>query len=108
MFGLTLYANKDCTDCKVCEKSCPTGNIKIKNGKMKTGTKCTWCMRCTYICPQNAVKSRFLGGTILESGFNIKDMKKRADKADEEKLLLDVKRNPWFDGAVDYIESVYK
>ena len=107
VFGLILYSDKNCTDCKLCEKSCPTGNIKIKDGKMKTSTKCAWCMRCVYICPQNAVQSLFLGGTILKDGFDIKKLIKKADAADEKMLLTDMRATSWL-GAVNYIKDIYK
>ncbi|MEX1378325.1 MAG: EFR1 family ferrodoxin [Eubacteriales bacterium] len=107
MFGLTLYADKSCTDCKLCQNSCPTGNIRIKNGRMKTSTKCAWCMRCTYICPQNAVKSLVLGGTILKEGFNIKKIEQKAEAADEKELMKKLESKSWAD-VVDYIKEIYK
>ena len=42
-----------CIDCRLCEKSCPAGCIKIDNGVSHT-KECIFCQRCLNICPKNA------------------------------------------------------
>ena len=45
--------NDKCINCKLCEKSCPVGCIKID--KVASYTKdCLFCQRCINICPKNA------------------------------------------------------
>ena len=45
--------NDKCINCKLCEKSCPLGCIKID--KVASYTKdCLFCQRCINICPKNA------------------------------------------------------
>ena len=45
--------NDKCINCKLCEKSCPVGCIKID--KTASYTKdCLFCQRCINICPKNA------------------------------------------------------
>lgn len=69
-FGRSLYANKKCTDCRLCEKRCPVGNISFDSGKFKAGGNCLWCMKCVYSCPENAIHSRGLDFVQFRNGFN--------------------------------------
>lgn len=69
-FGRSLYANKSCTKCGLCEKRCPVGNISFETGKFKAGWQCLWCMKCLYSCPVNAIHSRGLDFVQFRSGFN--------------------------------------
>ncbi len=57
LFGLELYANKNCTKCNLCIKNCPKQNIKMKK-KPKFGLKCMMCMKCIYQCPTKAIHPR--------------------------------------------------
>lgn len=63
-YGKDLKANDSCNSCGLCEKSCPTANIKLKNNKPHFGFKCALCMRCMNICPQKAIKPRLYGFTL--------------------------------------------
>lgn len=47
---------KKCNRCLKCVRSCPTGNIALRNGKIKFSGKCTMCMRCTMMCPNDAIR----------------------------------------------------
>lgn len=67
-WGKGLHMKSNCTRCGLCEKKCPTGNIK----NLKFGWKCIWCMRCIYICPEAAIKARFFNSAILKNGYNSK------------------------------------
>ncbi len=69
-FGRSLYANKNCVHCGLCEKRCPVGNISFETGKFKAGWKCLWCMKCVYSCPENAIHSRGMDFVQFRSGFN--------------------------------------
>lgn len=70
VYGRSLYANKDCTQCGLCEKRCPVGNISFETGKFKTDWKCLWCMKCVYSCPENAIHSRGMDIVQFRNGFN--------------------------------------
>ncbi len=66
-FGLTLRSNNSCTSCGLCAKQCPTGNIRMDQGRIRFGARCIFCMRCVYGCPVGAIHSRFLGFTIVKN-----------------------------------------
>jgi len=57
---LIKVRRKKCNKCLRCLKNCPTGNIFIKDGKIKFSSKCTMCMRCAMMCPNDAIKIGFL------------------------------------------------
>lgn len=49
-----FYINDACTNCKICQKVCPKGNIELKEGPVYLH-KCDYCMGCINLCPQNAI-----------------------------------------------------
>ncbi len=56
--GIFYSVNKKkCINCHKCVNNCPIENIKLKDGKIKFGTKCTMCQRCTYFCPTDAIRT---------------------------------------------------
>jgi len=59
-FG-SLTASDACTGCGICVKLCPTGNIRLENGKAVHGNDCTICFACFHWCPVRA--------TELHTGF---------------------------------------
>lgn len=44
-----------CVGCGECARHCPTGNIRLENGKAVPGAKCTMCYRCFSGCPKQAL-----------------------------------------------------
>lgn len=76
LFGLELYANKNCTSCGICWSSCPSKNIKNKNNKPQFGFKCSMCMRCIYKCPVKAINPRISKFIVLKDGYNVKNYTK--------------------------------
>lgn len=51
-----FYATDECISCGKCEKVCPLGNIKIKEGKPIWKDNCTHCMACICHCPKEAIE----------------------------------------------------
>jgi ferredoxin len=53
-----FYANSKCTDCGTCEKVCPSGKIKMVNGKLiwQENVKSYLCYACLNFCPIHAVQ----------------------------------------------------
>lgn len=47
-----LNRNDNCTQCKACEKTCPTSEAF----KESTKAECYQCVRCIDICPADAIK----------------------------------------------------
>ncbi len=54
-FDKKFICNDSCTACKLCEKSCPVGNIKVDQKPSWTG-KCQACLKCINICPKEAIQ----------------------------------------------------
>lgn len=48
----------NCNSCKVCEKVCPTNNIKVDR-KPEYLHRCEGCFACIHHCPQNAIHLKF-------------------------------------------------
>ncbi len=53
-----------CIGCGLCEKSCPTGNIRLVDGATAVGSKCAMCYRCINKCPEQAIT--LLGKKVIE------------------------------------------
>lgn len=48
-----------CIGCKICEKKCPVGAIKVENNHAVIDpTKCTACGACAESCPQKCIEKR--------------------------------------------------
>lgn len=50
-----FHATDACTSCRMCEKKCPTHNIKV-NRKPQWGENCTHCLACYHVCPFKAIQ----------------------------------------------------
>lgn len=50
----SYLVNSNCTQCGVCTKICPTGNIEIKDSVVFL-ERCEGCLGCVHLCPQNAI-----------------------------------------------------
>lgn len=51
-----FYATNACISCGKCVKSCLLNNIRLVNGRPAWGKKCTHCMACISVCPEEAVE----------------------------------------------------
>jgi ferredoxin len=47
--------NDRCNACRICEKMCPVGNIKIQDGKPVWNRRCQMCLGCFNFCPRHAI-----------------------------------------------------
>lgn len=46
-----------CIGCGLCEKLCPSGIIRLENGKpLWTADKCAFCLGCLHRCPEFAIQ----------------------------------------------------
>ena len=56
-FNGKRYKVKDnCAHCNACVNICPTHNIAVENGEFHFGKNCIMCMRCAFLCKENAIK----------------------------------------------------
>ncbi|MGN0818583.1 MAG: EFR1 family ferrodoxin [Candidatus Coproplasma sp.] len=60
-----------CTGCGLCAKKCPHANIKIKGGRVRFGHSCDMCMRCSFYCPEKAIKIGFLQGWQVNKYYDL-------------------------------------
>lgn len=51
-----FYATDECIACQKCVRTCPLGNITMKDGKPVWGKNCTHCMGCINFCPKEAIE----------------------------------------------------
>jgi ferredoxin len=80
-FGRSLHVSDACTECKLCVRECPTGNVRYDGDQVVFGNACVWCMRCIYACPQGAISSRGFGFCILGDGYDIRTVVDDPDSA---------------------------
>lgn len=49
-------ADENCIRCGLCEKNCPSHNIKVTDKGVSFGQECYLCMRCIHQCPRAALQ----------------------------------------------------
>ena len=64
-----------CNSCRICEKICPVGNIKIENDLPKWQHHCQQCLACLHYCPVVAIQ---MGkSTLSKKRYNHPDVPAR-------------------------------
>ena len=75
-FGDKAFSvNNNCNSCKICEKVCPTNNIKVRV-KPEYMHKCESCFACIHHCPQNAIHVKFerSKARFINQNVNLKEI----------------------------------
>lgn len=99
-FGKDLKVSKNCNSCGLCEKICPTENIKLINGKPKFSWKCIICMRCIYKCPEDAISP------FLFSILKVKNYYKIRKFIDQKKTLSNYSPTRFEKGFDKYFKDI--
>ena len=99
--GKDLKVNSSCTNCGLCVRNCPAGNIIEKNRKIKFKWSCSGCLRCVYSCPKNAVNFKYLTFIPVSGGYNVDEVVGRVNESSLVNLEK-VKVPPFF---YDYIRN---
>lgn len=50
-----FMATSDCSRCGLCVRKCPTGSLRMRDGRPFWAYTCESCMRCVSLCPKGAV-----------------------------------------------------
>ena len=51
-----LKISDACVGCGICEKVCPSGSIRVENGKaVHHAGNCQTCLACVHACPRKAI-----------------------------------------------------
>jgi len=78
--GRSFYADEKCSGCGICEKLCPSGRIKMENGRPRwlNEIKCTYCFACLHLCPGQSVQIKGRNtakiGRYHHPSINVKDI----------------------------------
>ena len=51
-----FWVDEHCSDCRLCARICPTGNIYLPVDRPVFGDRCQLCMRCIHNCPEQAIQ----------------------------------------------------
>ncbi len=71
-----------CNKCGLCAKNCPRKNVSLKDGKVRFGHSCDMCMRCSFYCPQKAIKIGFLEGWQVNKYYDLEKFWNSASPAE--------------------------
>jgi ferredoxin len=84
----SFYADESCTGCGICESVCPTGKIRLADGKpvWRDSVRCAYCFACLHYCPSAAIQIK--GRKTAEKGRYHHSAVKAADIAAQKGLDL--------------------
>lgn len=71
IFSKGYIVSEKCTLCNLCIENCPTGNIYLKNNKIRFGIKCSLCLNCIYNCPEKAISQKMFPFMVIKDGYSI-------------------------------------
>ena len=55
--GEAIIMTDRCAGCEICKQVCPTGNIKVIDGRAQRISKtCDFCLACVHHCPFKAIE----------------------------------------------------
>lgn len=60
-----ITATDRCNKCGICLRNCPKSNITFENGRAVFHSNCILCLRCIFLCPENAIV--YKGKSIIQT-----------------------------------------
>lgn len=80
LIGKTFHVNKKkCIDCGMCMRNCPTHNISKVKGRYMFGNHCLGCMRCSFLCPKEAINIGILQAWKVNGKYDFEHAPKSAN-----------------------------
>ncbi len=55
IFPSKWHVYPTCVGCGICVRSCPVGNIVMRDGRPKWGNRCESCLACYHSCPRHCI-----------------------------------------------------
>lgn len=65
-----FVADRSCTSCGLCAKTCPAAAIRMTGGRPSWSTACSACNRCINLCPERAIQTSY-ARLVLVLGLNL-------------------------------------
>ncbi len=65
-----------CIGCMKCVRDCPHANIYLKDGAIRFHHHCDMCMRCSFLCPRDAIRIGFLEGWHVNGAYRLAELEK--------------------------------
>ena len=101
LFGAGIRVSAACTQCGLCVARCPSGNLRLENGRIRSGFKCFFCLKCFYSCPRHALSPR-IGQSIIIKDFSIQRLREAAQNSGRPEVALN---NPAWQGLIKYLNE---
>jgi len=84
LVGRDYRVGLTCSQCGLCVRNCPAGNIYQRDGQIRFKWSCVSCMRCVYNCPRQALQLRFFKFFQVAGGYNLKRLLEQPAPAGEQ------------------------
>ncbi|HEX9059276.1 MAG TPA: EFR1 family ferrodoxin [Clostridia bacterium] len=106
-FGKKIRVAESCSGCGWCADNCPSGNIKMVEGRPDFKGRCHMCLKCIYGCPCKALKAGFVKFVVIKAGYSMKELEKKLPY--KEKVNLEEVASGYVWGGVrKYLSDFYK
>ncbi len=94
-----------CVLCRKCIDGCPMGNIALKEGKIVFGRECEMCMRCSFLCPKDAIGIGLLKGWKVNGSYDLAAIGKDASLQGQYSFAFHRGFYSWFNKVVQKVRN---